>query len=93
MIGVNIKENKVIVLNTVFCQNLTVRTCETPKFLSVDVFEDKNKTSRCLMEHFPGFCSGVTSPKTNVYNFRGKQDHFVYQSGFPLEENFTKNQS
>ena len=41
-LGVNIKENKVIVLNTVFCQNLTVRTCETPKFLSVDVFEDKN---------------------------------------------------
>ena len=38
----NIKENKVIVLNTVFCQNLRVRTYETTKFLSVDVFEDKN---------------------------------------------------
>ena len=76
-LGVNIKENKVIVLNTVFCQNLRVRTCETTKFLSVDVFEDKNKTSRCLMQHFLGFCSGVITPKTNVYNFRGKQDHFV----------------
>ena len=65
----NIKENKVIVLNTVFCQNMRVRTYETTKFLSVDVFEDKIKTSRCLMQHFPGFCSGVITPKTNVYNF------------------------
>ena len=29
------------------------------------------------MQHFLGFCSGVITPKTNVYNFRGKQDHFV----------------